>query len=553
MTLRTSLPVEPLVGDRTGDSASDRLRLAIESDKGGQIEEAIAGYESVVADARAEGENSTLADALRRLAVAHHRRSNGAHARSLVRESHQVARSSGEELLAAQALNSLAAFDLADGAFDSARENLLEVARSPTVDAALLGRVRQNLGIIANIQGQLDEAEEHYEKALEAFQESGDERGSAMAFNSLGILSADREQWDEADTRFRKSVELTSRVGDVHLRGLALLSHTEVHIARGHYSEALKIADEALRIFDALGVARHKADAYRVLGVVYRATKRMGLAEARLRTALELAQSAEAVLEQAESSRELALLYRELGRNQDALRQLTTSRQLFRRLDARRDLVDVSSRLDDLQNTFLAVVRDWGQSIESADSYTHGHCERVATYAVGVAGALGMDEEEQTTIRIGAYLHDLGKIKTPHEVLNKPGRLTTEEFDVMKRHPVEGLELLVDIEFPWDIKPMIRWHHEKYCGGGYPDGLQGEKIPRSAQIICIADVYDALTTTRSYRGAMSNEKAIEVMHESRGWWRKDVFEAFLRYHAHAGPSAATSASEKSAASDGLPL
>jgi putative nucleotidyltransferase with HDIG domain len=145
-----------------------------------------------------------------------------------------------------------------------------------------------------------------------------------------------------------------------------------------------------------------------------------------------------------------------------------------------------------------------------------------------VARALGLDQVEPTKIRLGAYLHDLGKINIPQEILNKPGRLTDAEFEVMKRHPVEGLDLLADIDFPWDIKPMIRWHHEKYCGGGYPDGLVGDAIPRNAQIICIADVFDALTTTRSYREAMSREKAIAIMRSSRAWWRDDVYDAFLR-------------------------
>ena len=93
-------------------------------------------------------------------------------------------------------------------------------------------------------------------------------------------------------------------------------------------------------------------------------------------------------------------------------------------------------------------------------------------------------------------------------------------------HPVWGLELLATVEFPWDIKPIIRWHHEKYDGTGYPDRLKGDEIPLNAQIICIVDVYDALTTTRSYRGAMSQAEAVGRMEASRHWWRPDVYRAF---------------------------
>jgi putative two-component system response regulator len=127
---------------------------------------------------------------------------------------------------------------------------------------------------------------------------------------------------------------------------------------------------------------------------------------------------------------------------------------------------------------------------------------------------------------MGAYLHDLGKIRVPHEILNKPGPLTPEEFEVIKAHPVWGLELLATVHFPWDIKPIIHWHHERSDGTGYPDRLKGDEIPLSAQIICIVDVYDALTTTRSYRGALSREEAVRRMEESRHWWRPDVYRAF---------------------------
>jgi putative nucleotidyltransferase with HDIG domain len=152
----------------------------------------------------------------------------------------------------------------------------------------------------------------------------------------------------------------------------------------------------------------------------------------------------------------------------------------------------------------------------------------VADYAVAVAREMGLDEEQQTTIRLGAYLHDLGKVRIPHEILNKPAALTPEEFGVIQMHPIWGLELLATIEFPWDIKPIIRWHHEKYDGSGYPDRLRGDEIPLSAQIICIVDVYDALTTSRSYRGAMSPAEALAKMQEVRKWWRPDVYQAFLQ-------------------------
>jgi putative nucleotidyltransferase with HDIG domain len=217
-----------------------------------------------------------------------------------------------------------------------------------------------------------------------------------------------------------------------------------------------------------------------------------------------------------------------MGRNQDALRLLNAAYRLYASLDARLDLVDVGGKREKLEDTYLAVVREWGQSIESSDSYTFGHCGRVAEYAVAVARQLGLETAEITTIELGAYLHDLGKIKVPHEILNKPGKLTSEEFEVIKQHPAWGVELLDGVEFPWDIKPIILWHHERFDGTGYPHGLKGDEIPLAAQILCIADVYDALTTTRSYRGAMSQADAMARMAESRHWWKPSVYDAFMQ-------------------------
>ena len=181
-----------------------------------------------------------------------------------------------------------------------------------------------------------------------------------------------------------------------------------------------------------------------------------------------------------------------------------------------------------LEKACLAVVWGFGELMESSDRYTFGHCERVAAFAADIAGVLGLDEPQLTTVRIGAYLHDLGKVRVPREILNKPGRLTPAELETIRRHPVWGVELLAAVELPWDIAPIIRWHHERYDGTGYPDGLRGEEIPVNAQIIGIADAYDAITTTRSYRPAVPKWQALEEMRVNRRQWHPEVYAAFVK-------------------------
>ncbi|HEY5724419.1 MAG TPA: HD domain-containing phosphohydrolase [Methylomirabilota bacterium] len=497
-------------------------------ERSGAIAEAFSCYRDAAEAAGASGDHAIESEVLRRLAVLHHRRNERDTATGLATRSHAIALEIGDSVLAGEALNVLAGFAFERGDMDEARGRFREARALGGTSPGLRGRIEQNLGILANVRGEHGEAFAHYRRSLEGFELSGDQKGCAIAHNNLGMVCADRQLWEEADGHFRRSLDITRAVGEVHLEGLCLLNHSEVHLARQRYDEARASAEQALTIFDRLGSRLDKADAYKVLGVVYRETGRFTLAESRLQTAIEQAVTTSSVLSEAEASRELARLYQAMGRNQEALQLLNAAHRLFSRLDARVDLVDVTSKTTRLEETYFAVVRDWGQSIESADSYTFGHCERVASYAVAVATALGADQGQLTTIRMGAYLHDVGKVKVPHQILNKPGRLTDDEFAVIKRHPVWGVELLAAVEFPWDIKPIIRYHHERYDGTGYPDRLKGDEIPLGAQIICIVDVYDALTTTRSYRGAMSHEQALAEMEASRHWWRPDVYAAFLQ-------------------------
>jgi putative nucleotidyltransferase with HDIG domain len=508
--------------------AGDLLAEARARERAGCIQEAIEFYESAVAHAERRGEASVLAEALRRVAVARHRHDEPAAARALCERSYQVATAAHRTLLAAEALNSLAAMELDAGALDAAQATFARALELGGGFGELRARVEQNLGIVANIRGDLDGALAHYRASLDAYREEGNEHGCACAYHNLGMVSADRELWLDADRYFQESRTIAERIGDAHLKAHCLVNHAEIHVARQHYDEARADAEAALAIFDQLGDRAAKADAYRAIGVVYRETGRFALAESRLRSAIELAAASAAVLREAEASRDLAIVYQAMGRNHEALTLLNAAYRLFRRLDARLELVHVGGKVAELEQTYLAVVRQWGQSIESSDSYTFGHCERVAEYAAAVADALGLDEEARTTIRIGAYLHDLGKVRVPHEILNKPGPLTADEFEVMKLHPVWGIDLLATVEFPWDIKPIIRWHHEKVDGTGYPDRLCGGEIPVAAQIIGIVDVYDALTTTRAYRPAMSRQRALEEIRKCRSWWREDVFEAFLQ-------------------------
>lgn len=530
----------PLPLGGAGRSALDHIAGAREQERAGCIPEAIEQYHAAIAASEASGQLPVLSEALRRLAVVRHQRDETFEAHALCQRSHDVAVEASNTLLAAEALNTLGGMLVREGKLEAAAGEFGRALSMGLTSRALRARVEQNLGVIANIHGDLDEALFRYEQSLAEYRGANDEHGCALAYHNLGMVSADKGLLDDASTFFTQSQEIADRAGDIRLQGLCMLNHADVLAAQQRFEEARRSAESALVVFDQLGARGHKSAAYRVIGVVYRETGRLALAESRLRSAIELATAAGTVLHEAEATRDLALVYQAMGRNQEALTLLNAAHGQFNRLNARIDLINVFGKVRDLEDTYLAVVREWGQSIESNDSYTFGHCSRVADNAVAVARALGLDDLAVTTIRLGAYLHDLGKVKVPHEILNKAGPLTRDEFEIVQMHPAWGIDLLAEVEFPWDLKPIIRWHHEKYDGTGYPDRLRGDEIPLAAQVVGIVDVYDALTTTRSYRAAMPHTKAMATIEEMRASWSPEVYAAFLTALA-AGPALTQSA------------
>ncbi len=182
-----------------------------------------------------------------------------------------------------------------------------------------------------------------------------------------------------------------------------------------------------------------------------------------------------------------------------------------------------------LQKTFEAVVFALAETIEQRDKYTGGHTKRVTEYSVLIGEALGLSKKEIYTLKIAAILHDIGKIAVPDQILNKPGRLTDEEFAYIKIHPVAGEEILKHIpELKEEIKG-IKYHHERWDGRGYPEGLKGEEIPFIARIIAVADTFDAMTSNRPYRKALPLEVAFEEIKKCAGTqFDPEVAEAFLK-------------------------
>ncbi len=194
-----------------------------------------------------------------------------------------------------------------------------------------------------------------------------------------------------------------------------------------------------------------------------------------------------------------------------------------------RSLLKLKQRTDELERA-ESVLFTLARSIEGKDPYTHGHCERLSEYSARLGEHLGFSEDQIIALRRAGVVHDVGKIAVPDAILLKPSSLTPDEWKLIKEHPVVGERICAPLKSFRFVLPIIRHHHEKFDGSGYPDGLRGEDIPGTARALQIVDVYDALTTDRPYKRAFSITDALQTMKQevAKGWWDPHVFDEFER-------------------------
>ena len=401
--------------------------------------------------------------------------------------------------------------DEAEADFRDSRQRALS-ARRPGI--AALGA--SQLGALAIVRGTPIDAVHHFEAALAEFRAAGETDAEGRTLEQLATLYADLKRWNAADQAFAEAAASLQASGDDRrlaslelARGDMALDRVDAERARTSAARAL---DAARRVNDPGLVAR----AIALNGIVARELGDAARAERLLDQADRQAQAADDLLLVAEVAREKADLFARLDRHMRALLALNRTYRALVQLRARGIDVAVVRRIRRLEEGFLDVVRRWAQRMESRDHATTGHCERVADLTCEMARRMGVDGGALFWYRVGAYLHDIGKLEVPASILNKPDRLTSDEWAVVKRHSVAGAEMLRAIDFPWDVRPMVESHHECWDGSGYPHGLAGEAIPLAARIVTVADVFDALVSRRSFKHALAPDDALDVMRRNVG-------------------------------------
>jgi diguanylate cyclase (GGDEF)-like protein/putative nucleotidyltransferase with HDIG domain len=429
-----------------------------------------------------------------------------------------AAEQGGDRSTLGRALAGLAAARWRQGRLDDAERLFREALERGTAsgDPRLHVEAMTSLGSLAKIRGDFREALRCHEAALAQARLHSLLDDVLAALNDVGIANMALGRFDTAEDAFTEALTIANALGGLSIRVSLEISQTALQIEKGDYAEAKRRCESVLKLAAHRGDAHASAAVAKLQGIIARETGDLAQADVHLVRARDLTSAAHDLELEGEVNRELADLFNRVGRSRETLQALNRAHACFTELGARHELVDASRRMARLEGDFLDVVRRWAESIESKDHRTQGHCERVADLAGALAAKAGIDEASLFWFRIGALLHDVGKLIVPAEVLNKSSALTDDDWAFIRQHPIAGVEMLADAGFPRGIAPMVRSHHERWDGHGYPDRLAGEDIPLPARVLCIADVYDTLTTERSYQHAFSHLEAMEIMRRDSG-------------------------------------
>lgn len=484
----------------------------------GAWEEALAQYETSLTLVAKEGDAGLAAEILRGIGNVHWARGDLENASEVFAASLHIAEAGGLTNQTASALNCLAVVEQFCGSIDEAEAlygRAIQLAEEMG-DERRAVMIEQNLGTLASVRGDLELALRRYEKALERYERLEDHDGAARVLSNMGMAWVDLEAWLPAARCFDDAARRAGDGGAPDTLASIDINRAEYHLRRGEHDQARAACDRAFELYSARESKAGIAEACKFYGAIYRETGKLHLAATHLALALELARLCRDRLLEAEVEREKALVQLDSGQDRESLASLNRAHRLFAALGATRELLDTDRRLDQLETTYLEAARRWAEAVDAKDHFARGHSGRVSDHACLLGEAVGLEGRNLAGLCMAALLHDIGKVDVPDEVLNRPHALSRDDWRLIRSHPERGDRIIAEMDFPWDIRPIVRGHHERWDGTGYPDGLVGEQIPLGARIVAIAEVYDTLTTERSYSPALPVDAALAVMQGDSG-------------------------------------
>jgi putative nucleotidyltransferase with HDIG domain len=405
------------------------------------------------------------------------------------------------------------------GEFEEAELNYheaIEIA-SESGEEILYADLVNNLGAIMNMKGNWRRALDLYQESLKIYRTHEQTRKSAYTENNLAITLSEQNLNEEAFEYFIKAYSTAKSIQDASLTLIVDINLADLYLKKGDLDNAKDHCRKAEKyLLESKRSNGHLVETKKISGKIAMQEGNPEEALSHFNQAIEISRKIGAQFLEAEVLLERGTLHRSMEKNIDALTDLEASYHIYTSLKAEGKREHTEEVIKSIESLYLQIFEDMAREVDRKDKYTKGHSDRVATLALLLGKELGLTIHALKTIVAASLLHDLGKVKTPDEILKKAGKLSDEEFHKIRKHPELGVELLRGKEFPWDIKPLILHHHEKINGKGYPLGLKGEDIPMGARIICIADVFDALTSDRVYRRAFDTAKALKIMEEESG-------------------------------------
>ena len=494
------------------------IELGKKYDLEGKWDEAIEVYSQAIELAGLKAENRTVAEALRLTGNIQFKKNEWGNALKSFQQSLKHFQSLRESRGSAYSMNSIGNIYLEKGEWELAKRYYLKsLATARRIrDFRMQGMIYNNLGVIAMFQGLLEQAIARYQRSLFYYEKDGYKKGMGETYLNIGICHADLRDFEKSDQFHRKTLEIAQEIGDVYLQSKIYLHWTEVALEMVNLEFARELCDQAFELSSQLKDQLDIAQAFQHYGKIFRLMNKFALSKKHFEESIKICLSYDGLQVLAEDYRELALLYRDQEDNRKTLELLWQSFELFHQLKARKDVRDVNQKIEELEMIYVNIAKSMGAAVEIKDTYTFGHSKRVAYYSLQLSRKLNLSLTQIKAILAAAFLHDLGKVKVKRKILLKNGRLTHLEYEAIKLHPALGVQMIGSLNFPWDIKPLILHHHERYDGKGYPNGLKGEKIALGARIIGIADFFDAMTTARPYRPAWSVAETIKEMNDQMG-------------------------------------